>query len=133
MRRFRYQDVFFAIWGLGPYPCTFCAANVEADEMHIHHINGDHSDDRASNLAPAHRTCHRRHHDAAAPRAKPAARTDEQRARMRAAQYSERATAARLRVAEINRGTKRSDETREKQRIAALRREERKRALRDEQ
>lgn len=31
-------------------------------KLAIHHINENHDDNRETNLAPAHSTCHRRHH-----------------------------------------------------------------------
>lgn len=50
--------------------CYFCHKRItgedfprrRTDRISIHHINNNHMDNRISNLALAHRTCHRFHH-----------------------------------------------------------------------
>lgn len=62
-RRSRYREMFFAINGVGPYNCFFdCGEAVSFDEVVVHHINGDHTNNDIHNLAPSHRICHNSHH-----------------------------------------------------------------------
>ena len=62
-RRSRYRDVFFATYGVGPYTCFFnCGEILEFDYVVVHHADGDHSNDNADNLVPAHRACHNGFH-----------------------------------------------------------------------
>lgn len=110
-----YRDMFFAVWGSGPWPCCFCGDDVEIVVVHIHHINGDHADDRCANLAPIHPSCHKRHHDRAKPRARMQRKpmTDETRRRISEAhRVSPKAAEARKLVIASNRGSKRTDAAR---------------------
>jgi 5-methylcytosine-specific restriction endonuclease McrA len=43
-----------------PYFCFFCGNVVVS--LNIHHVNGDHSDNRPENLAAVHRGCHTSFH-----------------------------------------------------------------------
>lgn len=62
-KRSRYRELFFATNGAGPYICYFsCGEPIIFAEVIVHHINGNHVDNRIENLAPAHRTCHNAHH-----------------------------------------------------------------------
>lgn len=74
----RYHRLFFATYGMGPYPCTFCGELIQFDDFDkatrnpkktqtrpyvlVHHLDGDHHNDIASNLGAAHRSCHNGHH-----------------------------------------------------------------------
>ena len=62
-KRSRYRELFFATNGAGPYVCFFsCGEPVDFSEVVVHHINGDHTDNRLENLVPSHRSCHNGHH-----------------------------------------------------------------------
>lgn len=61
-RRSRYREMFFANNGPGPYSCFFCKEKVVFDEVIIHHINHDETDNNLKNLTPCHRTCHNGYH-----------------------------------------------------------------------
>lgn len=62
-RRSRYREIFFAYNGPGPYDCYFkCGEPVKFQEVIVHHIDEDFTNDEPFNLAPAHRTCHNGHH-----------------------------------------------------------------------
>jgi hypothetical protein len=62
-----YRRVFVETYGDLPQPCSFCAAPItvwgrNGDEGHIHHRDGDHTNNVGANLAAAHNICHQRHH-----------------------------------------------------------------------
>jgi len=57
-----YREIFFGVNGLGPFLCCFCGEDVTADEVLVHHANGDRQDNRPDNLKPAHRSCHTSYH-----------------------------------------------------------------------
>ena len=62
-RRTRYRELYIALHGIGPYPCYFgCEELVSFDELIVHHIDEDFSNDAAENLTAAHRSCHNGHH-----------------------------------------------------------------------
>lgn len=43
--------------------CSTCRHYfMDADEIHLHHVNGNHSDNRTSNLVMMHRSCHMNEH-----------------------------------------------------------------------
>jgi RNA-directed DNA polymerase len=43
--------------------CPMCKLRLRVtDEIHVHHVNEDHSDNRRQNLQVVHRTCHQVHH-----------------------------------------------------------------------
>jgi ribosomal protein S27AE len=42
--------------------CAHCGGELVFAEAHVHHINGDKSDNRTSNLATMHPKCHREVH-----------------------------------------------------------------------
>jgi len=43
--------------------CSACGHYLmDADEIHLHHVNGNHSDNRTSNLMMMHRSCHMNEH-----------------------------------------------------------------------
>jgi hypothetical protein len=52
----------------GPHHCFFCSLPVTVLfgrgglSLHLHHIDGNHSNDDPSNWAPAHGSCHNRFH-----------------------------------------------------------------------
>lgn len=58
----KYQEIFFAAHGEGPFPCAFCPELVEYDVVQIHHVDEDRTNNNIENLASAHGGCHTRHH-----------------------------------------------------------------------
>jgi RNA-directed DNA polymerase len=43
--------------------CPMCNLRLRViDEIHVHHVNGDHSDNRRQKLQVSHRSCHQIHH-----------------------------------------------------------------------
>lgn len=62
-KRTRYREIFFAHNGPGPYKCVFdCGNSVSFQEVVVHHIDEDFTNDEASNLSATHRVCHNAHH-----------------------------------------------------------------------
>lgn len=62
-KRQYYREIFFAYNGIGPYSCFFCHKNdVTFEEVIVHHIDEDVSNNDSNNLAAAHHVCHSRHH-----------------------------------------------------------------------
>lgn len=62
-KRSRYRELFFAHSGAGPYTCFFmCGELVLFEEVIVHHIDGDHTNNEINNLVPCHRLCHNGHH-----------------------------------------------------------------------
>ena len=61
-RRSKYREIFFAHNGPGPYICFFCQQNVIFDEVIVHHVNHNETDNRLENLKPCHRLCHNGYH-----------------------------------------------------------------------
>lgn len=71
-----HKAIFFAYNGPGPYECKFCSKDVlapwEADKvgitlrssasLHVHHVDGDCTNNDPSNLVAVHSGCHTRHH-----------------------------------------------------------------------
>lgn len=60
-----YQRTFVEVVGPWPHPCFFCDGEVDGHTVPfdssaavVHHINGEHWDNRAENLAPTHHGCH---------------------------------------------------------------------------
>lgn len=60
--RYRYRERFFAEHGWGPYACFFCTEDVMFEDVVVHHVDNDRSNDAVENLAAAHRGCHSSHH-----------------------------------------------------------------------
>ena len=66
----RYRKIILLLLEHSQVRCFFCGKLFTAedfpkrklDRITIHHINGNHEDNRPENLAFAHRTCHKRHH-----------------------------------------------------------------------
>jgi RNA-directed DNA polymerase len=43
--------------------CPMCTLRLKVtDEIHVHHVNGNHSDNRWQNLQVLHSDCHQTHH-----------------------------------------------------------------------
>jgi hypothetical protein len=61
-KRSRYREIFFAINGIGPYPCAACGTDVTFDVVQVHHKNEDELDDDPDNLIAMHAECHTRKH-----------------------------------------------------------------------
>ena len=61
-KQHRYRQVFITANGPGPWPCYGCDEPVTQDEVHIHHIDEDPTNDDPSNLASMHQPCHNRLH-----------------------------------------------------------------------
>lgn len=62
-RRSRYREIFFAHNGPGPYSCFFeCGKEVTFEEVIVHHVDHDESNNSIDNLVPAHRSCHNQYH-----------------------------------------------------------------------
>lgn len=57
-----YREIFFAINGIGPYTCVFCNRSVSFEQVHIHHVDHDRTNNDGSNLQPSHPRCHNRYH-----------------------------------------------------------------------
>ena len=109
-----YRDVFFAWNGLGPWKCKECGDLIWAMNLHIHHLDYDHSNNDPNNLVPLHETCHKRLHKLGRPLS-PAHAAKARRAFLGRRHTVE--TKQRMREAEL--GKKRSEATKEKHRIAA--------------
>lgn len=60
--KYLYREVFFAHEGPGPYRCFFCGKPVVMDEVIVHHIDEDRTNNAIENLAGAHDPCHTSHH-----------------------------------------------------------------------
>lgn len=60
--RLTYRELFFGTHGVGPFDCYFCDTEITSSRIDIHHEDGDHSNNDVTNLKPAHRGCHTRHH-----------------------------------------------------------------------
>ena len=54
--------VFIAHNGPGPWSCFFCTNDVMLQEVTVHHIDHDHSNNDPMNLVASHFGCHSRHH-----------------------------------------------------------------------
>jgi hypothetical protein len=62
-KRSKYRELFFANNGSGPYLCFFdCGQKVEFEEVIIHHVDGDHTNNEIKNLVSCHRICHNSYH-----------------------------------------------------------------------
>jgi hypothetical protein len=62
-KRSKYRELFFANNGSGPYLCFFvCGEKVKFQEVIIHHVDGDHTNNSIDNLVACHRICHNSHH-----------------------------------------------------------------------
>jgi hypothetical protein len=59
-KRMTHREVFFAANGFGPWLCQECGEVIEYMELEIHHVNGDHGDNRPLNLSAMHERCHSR-------------------------------------------------------------------------
>lgn len=57
-----YREVFFGTYGLGQFKCYFCGEPVEAEEVLVHHVDHDRTNNFPLNLTPAHRSCHTAYH-----------------------------------------------------------------------
>jgi 5-methylcytosine-specific restriction endonuclease McrA len=57
-----YRDLFFIEHGWGPYYCWDCDECVTLENLHIHHLDHDHSNKDPENLVPMHISCHARCH-----------------------------------------------------------------------
>lgn len=60
--KLHYHHVFFAVYGIGPWECMFCREQVVLEQLHVHHIDHDDTNNLSGNLAPTHGKCHHRHH-----------------------------------------------------------------------
>lgn len=70
----KYHKILVERLGNGPYKCFFCEGSIdvvwdgkrfvygEVGRISVHHLNGNHDDDRPENLDIAHCGCHTRHH-----------------------------------------------------------------------
>lgn len=58
----RFDQIFFAIHGLGPYNCHFCEDLVSFYDVHLHHKDHNRNNPAPDNIVPTHRGCHMRHH-----------------------------------------------------------------------
>lgn len=62
----RLSGIFNTIWKKQAGICPFCELpiniNNDAEERPLHHINGNHKDNRQTNLIYTHAHCHRQHH-----------------------------------------------------------------------
>jgi hypothetical protein len=62
-KRSKYRELFLANNGIGPYVCFFdCGNYVQYEELIVHHVDGDHTNNDLKNLVPCHRLCHNSHH-----------------------------------------------------------------------
>lgn len=62
-KRSKYRELFLANNGAGPYVCYFsCGEVVLYEELIVHHIDEDHTNNKLENLTATHRVCHNRHH-----------------------------------------------------------------------
>lgn len=57
-----HQRIFFAVNGLGPYPCEGCEDTVTIEMVVVHHRDHDHDNNDPENLTGMHRGCHQRLH-----------------------------------------------------------------------
>ena len=51
-------------WHDRPHVCFFCDEELDPDEVHVHHIDGDHENNDPDNLTGAHKECHDSFHAA---------------------------------------------------------------------
>lgn len=56
----RYQDIFRAHHGDGPWSCYFC--NKPVIKLVVHHKDHDRTNDAIDNLVASHKKCHNDHH-----------------------------------------------------------------------
>lgn len=57
-----YVQIFLAYNPPPPWPCSFCEEPVGLEDLTVHHLDHDHSNDVIENLAAAHFSCHSSHH-----------------------------------------------------------------------
>lgn len=55
-----HRQIFLELHPEGPWTCVFCSGEVE--ELHVHHRDGDHSNNIFDNLTATHADCHAHHH-----------------------------------------------------------------------
>jgi DNA-directed RNA polymerase subunit RPC12/RpoP len=65
-----HRCAFVTSYGAFPHPCYFCGEVVDGHTRPwdktataIHHLDGDQNNNSASNLVPAHNSCHARYHN----------------------------------------------------------------------
>jgi len=60
------SEKFKIIWENQKGKCPFCNQpmdiSADAEERHLHHINGNHKDNKISNLVYVHVHCHKQYH-----------------------------------------------------------------------
>lgn len=62
-KRTKYRELFLAHNGVGPYTCYFdCKIKVLFEELIVHHVDGNHTNNDLKNLVPCHRICHNSYH-----------------------------------------------------------------------
>jgi hypothetical protein len=111
-----HQRIFFAVNGLGPYPCfdPECGQTVSIEDVIVHHIDYDHDNNDPVNLTGMHRKCHQRLH------AKLRTWDEDQRENFRQSRLgSQHTLAARRKMSDSHTGKKHSPETRAKMSAAA--------------
>lgn len=57
-----HRDVFFAANGFGPFACFECGAEIAFEDVVVHHVDHDHTNNDANNLVPSHFSCHSAYH-----------------------------------------------------------------------
>lgn len=55
-----HRQIYLELHPEGPWTCVFCGGEVE--ELHVHHRDGDHSNNIFDNLTATHADCHAHHH-----------------------------------------------------------------------
>jgi 5-methylcytosine-specific restriction endonuclease McrA len=58
-----YRKRFFEAHGLGPFTCFDCHKPIELDDVLVHHVDLNHSNNVLENLVPAHSKCHLSYHN----------------------------------------------------------------------
>jgi len=63
-----HRRMFGHAYGEGPFDCHFCGEQIiemsgrSTGSFTVHHVNGDHGDNRSDNLVASHKGCHQTHH-----------------------------------------------------------------------
>lgn len=61
-RKNLHREIFFAVHGFGPFSCWFCGLEVSFLDIHVHHVDHDHSNNEINNLVPTDASCHIKYH-----------------------------------------------------------------------
>lgn len=60
----RYREIFIIHTKAGPWDCYFCGEDVLYEQLIVHHLDEDRSNNDLMNLVASHDVCHKSHHAA---------------------------------------------------------------------